>query len=343
MPLVSVIIPAYNAEKTLLETVQSVLKQTFTDLELIVIDDGSADSTLALLATVKDPRLTVYSYENGGLATARNRGIERSSGEFITFIDADDLWTPEKVECQVAALQKNLQSGVQSDDQSTAKRETSANKVGVAYSWTKAMDDSGELFYDGNADTYSGDVYAQLLRCNFITSGSNVMITRQAIASVGVFDNTLRYCEDWDYYLRLARQYSFVVVPHYQVLYRQTVGSHSSNVPKMEAAYARVCDRAFQNVPAHLQAQIQQLKPECLARVSQYLTQLALKSPEDKQSLRYAWGKLWQATCLWPKILLESKTRRLLVKLLVLGLSPSAGSKLLKRISVQRGSRCIKV
>jgi GT2 family glycosyltransferase len=339
MPLVSVIVPAYNAEKTLLETIQSVLQQTLTDFELIVINDGSTDSTLALLATIEDPRLTVFSYENGGLSAARNRGIERSSGEFITFADADDLWTPEKIESQVAALRKGVQKGVQSDTQPSTKENESVAKAGVAYSWTRSMDFSGQLFYDGNADVYSGDVYAQLLRCNFITSGSNVMITRQVIESTGVFDSTLRYCEDWDYYLRLAREWSFVVVPRYQVLYRQTEGSHSSNIANMEAAYAEVCDRAFQNVPAS----IQQLKPECLARVNQYLTELCLKKTKDHHSLHYARSKLWQAARLWPPILLESKTRRLLLKLIVLGLAPTAGAKLLKRISVQRGSRCIEV
>ncbi len=326
MPLVSIIVPAYNAEKTILETVQSVLQQTLIDFELIVINDGSTDGTLEVLSAVEDSRLTIFSYENGGLATARNRGIERSSGEFITFIDADDLWTPEKVESQVAALQQSIVN-------------ESEKKVGVAYSWTRAMDAAGELFYEGNADTHSGDVYAQLLRCNFISSGSNVMLTRAAIASSGVFDSSLRYCEDWDYYLRLARAWSFVVVPQYQVLYRQTVGSLSTNVPNMEAAYGLVCDRAFQDIPEH----IQRLKPECLARVNQYLTQLCLKSSDDRQSLRYARHKLWQATLLWPKILLESKTRRLLFKLIILGLSPVSGAKLLKRISVQRGSRCIEV
>jgi glycosyltransferase involved in cell wall biosynthesis len=325
-PLVSVIVPAYNAEKTILETVQSVLQQTFSEFELIVINDGSTDGTLEVLATVGDPRLAVFSYENGGLATARNRGVERSSGEFITFIDADDLWTPEKIESQVAALQQSMRS-------------ESGKKAGVAYSWTRSMDAGGELFYDGNADTFAGDVYAQLLRCNFISSGSNIMLTRQAIAATGVFDDGLRYCEDWEYYLRLAREWPFVVVPQYQVLYRQTRGSLSSNVLKMEAAYVQVCDRAFQNVPEA----IQKLKPECLARVNQHLTQLCLKSSDDRQSLLYAQHKLWQATLLWPKILLESKTHRLLFKLIILGLSPVSGAKLLKRISVQRGSRCIEV
>ena len=329
MPLVSVVIPAYNSEKTVLETVHSVLQQTLTDFELIVINDGSTDGTLAQLNTIKDSRLKVFSYQNGGLATARNRGIERACGSFVTFIDADDLWTPDKLEQQVKALQANP-------------------KAGVAYSWTKAMDHSGQLFYEGGSESYSGDVYAQLLRCNFITSGSNVMVTKAAIASSGTFDSTLRYCEDWDYYLRIARTWPFVCVQQYQVLYRQTAGSLSTNVPKMEEAYERVCDHAFKDVPQN----VQQIRPECLARVNQHLAQLYLKShglsgsssgQTDRSSLRGAAAKLWQAARLWPKILLDDKTKRLLVKLVILWLSPAQGSKFLKRLSMQRGSKYVEV
>lgn len=320
MPLVSVIIPAYNSEKTLLQTVDSVLNQTYQNLELIVINDGSTDNTLAQLETVEDSRLKVFSYQNGGLATARNRGIERASGDYLTFIDADDLWTPEKVEQQVDALQKQPDAG-------------------VAYSWTRAMDSTGTLFYDGNSESYTGDVYAPLLRCNFITSGSNVMITKAAIATSGIFDSTLRYCEDWDYYLRLARTWPFVVVPRYQILYRQTAGSLSTNVANMEAAYETVCDRAFKNVSPTIQA----LRPECLAHVKQYLAQLALKNACDRANLPVASRNLWQAVRLWPRILTETKTWKLLAKLLILWLVPNSGSQLLKKVSAKRGSEYVEV
>lgn len=95
---ISVIIPAYNSGNTILETIASVLEQTESDFELIVINDGSTDNTLELLETVRDDRLKIYSYPNGGLPTARNRGIANSNGEFISFLDADDLWTKDKLE-----------------------------------------------------------------------------------------------------------------------------------------------------------------------------------------------------------------------------------------------------
>ncbi|WP_329607065.1 glycosyltransferase family A protein [Planktothrix agardhii] len=103
MPLISVIIPAYNAEKTIQETIYSVLKQTWQDFELIVINDGSQDATLEVLSSIQDPRLRILSYSNAGLASSRNRGITEATGEYISFMDADDLWTPDKLEAQFQA------------------------------------------------------------------------------------------------------------------------------------------------------------------------------------------------------------------------------------------------
>ena len=120
VPTVSVVIPAYNPERTILETVESVLHQTFSDFELIVINDGSTDRTLDLLQTVQDSRLKIFSYSNGGLALARNRGISHAQGAYISFIDADDLWTIDKLELQLEALKQHPD-------------------MGVAYSWTCNM------------------------------------------------------------------------------------------------------------------------------------------------------------------------------------------------------------
>ncbi len=97
MPTISVVIPAYNAEKTILETIESAFQQTFTDFELIVIDDGSSDDTAELVNTIADDRLQLFSYENGSASVARNRGIAHASGAFIAFLDADNLWTPRFV------------------------------------------------------------------------------------------------------------------------------------------------------------------------------------------------------------------------------------------------------
>jgi glycosyltransferase involved in cell wall biosynthesis len=149
MASVSVIVPAYNAEKTILETIQSIQAQTFSDFELIVINDGSSDRTVELLSKINDPRLKVFSYENGGLPVARNRGIQRATGEFITFIDADDLWKPQKLEAQLKALHEYPEAG-------------------VAYSWTAFIDENSNFLYAWEPLHWQGNVYPQLLIRNFL-------------------------------------------------------------------------------------------------------------------------------------------------------------------------------
>lgn len=112
LPRISVIIPAYNSENTIIHTINSVLNQTFTDLELIVINDGSQDSTLDIVKQIQDPRIKVFSYSNAGGNVSRNRGLKLAVGEFVSFLDADDLWTPNKLESQLKALEKNLSAKV---------------------------------------------------------------------------------------------------------------------------------------------------------------------------------------------------------------------------------------
>lgn len=317
MPTISVIIPAYNAERTILETIASVQKQTFSDFELIVINDGSNDRTLELLNTIQDTRLKVFSYSNGGLPTARNRGISHATGEFITFLDADDLWTPDKLELQLAALQQHPGAG-------------------VAYSWTHYMNEKGESFHAGKPVFYEGNVYGKLLIGNFLDSGSNPLIRRQAIDSVGEFDPTLKSCEDWEYWLRLAARWHFVVVPKPQILYRQTSGAMSSQIEVMEKYHLIVIERAFQSVPPELQS----LKSQSIAYLYQFLAHLCLTRLPGASGAKQANQKLQTAIRLYPRILLNKKTLTLALKLLLIRvLSPKIASRLLQLGSKIRANR----
>src|SRR4028118_1289230 len=256
MPIFSVIIPVYNGEKTIQETIESVLNQTFTDFELIVINDGSQDSTLEIVERIQDSRLNVFSYPNAGQAASRNRGFSHASGEYISFIDADDLWTPDKLEAQLRALQDNPQAA-------------------VAYSWTKCIDESGQFSRRGSHISATGDVYGKLLLIDFIENGSNPLIRRQALIKVGSFDESLPAAEDWDMWLRLAACYEFVAVPSSQILYRQSANSWSANVLKQGAGSLQVMERAFNQAPESLQ----HLKPASLANIYKGLTFKALEGP----------------------------------------------------------------
>lgn len=317
MPLISVIIPAYNAERTILETIESVQQQTFSDFELIVINDGSTDRTLERLDTVEDPRLQIFSYSNGGLPVARNRGISHATGEFIAFLDADDLWTPDKLELQLAALQHRPEAG-------------------VAYSWTYFMDDQGKSFHVGEPIFFEGNVYAKLLVSNFIASGSNPLIRRQAIESVGEFDSTLRAAEDWDYWLRLAPRWPFVIVPKPQIFYRLSSGAMSSKVEVMEKYNLIVLERAFQLAPPELQY----LKNQSLANVYQYMTQLCLTRVIGSERTEHAAQKLQMAIRFYPQILQKRKTQTLLLKLLLLRIvSPKFANGFFQFITKLRATR----
>ena len=270
MPLISVIIPVYNGERTIQETIESVLNQTFSDLELIVINDGSQDSTLEIVSQVTDPRLKVFSYPNAGQAASRNRGFALASGEYISFIDADDLWTPDKLEAQLKALQANPQAA-------------------VAYSWSDYIDDNGQFLRRGSHITVNGDVYANLLLQDFLDNGSNPLICRQALTEIGGFNETLTPAEDWDLWLRLASRYHFVAVPSPQILYRVSAisTSASANVFKLERACLRVIEQAFAQAPVSLQY----LKKDSLANLYKYLIYKALEGfpvpKRGREALRF--------------------------------------------------------
>ncbi len=229
-PLISVIVPAYNAAATLRATLASVLNQTHSHLELWVIDDGSTDGTAERVEKLRrewqDDRLQVARFENGGQAVARNRGLDLSRGNYVSFLDADDTWTRTKLADQLAALQANP-------------------RAAVAYSWTDYVDDDGNKLHRGSYVALSGAVLGALVVVNFLENGSNPLVRREAIAQVGNFIPELVPSEDWDLWLRLAEQFDFVAVPKVQILYRVSPTSQSANVRRLERSCVACLNRAF--------------------------------------------------------------------------------------------------
>ncbi len=306
MPTISIIIPTYNAELTIVETIKSVQQQTFSDFELIVIDDGSRDRTLELIDSIADQRIRLFSYENGGVVVARNRGISHATGEFIAFLDHDDLWTPDKLELQLAALQQHQEAG-------------------VAYSWSLFFtDEKRESFYADEPIFFEGNVYEQFLVKNFIISASNPLIRKQAIESVGELDTSVPGADDWDYWIRLAAQCRFVVVPKPQLLYRQSSQAQSCNVEMMEKSILLVIEKAFQSAPLELQY----LKNKSLSYAYNYLAGMYLYRSTDADKVKRAGQKLQIAIRLYPKTLLDKKTQRFVRKWLVMRLiSPNVAKR----------------
>lgn len=295
MTLVSVIIPTFNSEKTIKETIESVLNQTLTNLEVIVINDGSQDSTLEIVKSINDSRIKVFSYLNAGANVSRNRGLTQATGEFVSFLDADDLWTPDKLETQLKALQENP-------------------KAAVAYSWTNSIDETGKFLRRGSYITANGDVYAKLLLLDFIESGSNPLIRREALATVGGFDESLPAAQDWDMWLRLAAKYHFIAVSSVQILYRVCHNSMSANMLRQESASLQVIEKSFAQAPQFLQY----LKKDCLGNRYKCLTFMALqRNPGRKEGIT-AIKFLTSAIKNDPSLLLKKALIKVLFKIVVM-------------------------
>ena len=297
MPVISIVIPAYNAERTILETIASVQKQTFADFELIVINDGSTDRTLDLLKTIEDDRLKVFSYSNGGSSTARNRGICKSTGEFIAFLDADDLWADDKLEMQLAALKEHPSAG-------------------LAYSWTYVMSEDGELLYPVEP-TLNGAVYADLLLYNFLSNGSNPLIRRQTIESIGEFCPDLESAEDWNYWLRIAAKWDIISVPKHHVFYRRSANSKSTKIDIIKKNTLRMLEEAFESAPP----EFQHLKKQSLSKTYQYYVEVYLKNINTSNSTgeidRIIYN-LWQGIFLYPASILGAYVQSMVAKTILI-------------------------
>lgn len=236
MSLVSVIIPVLNGEAAIAEALRSVLAQTHQELEILVIDDGSSDRTVAVAEAVGDRRIAVHSFENGGISTARNRGIALARGDYLSFLDHDDLWTADKLEKQVAALEANPLAG-------------------VAYSFTYHTDAKGKVIHGGFQDIVEGDVLEALFVRFLLQCGSNGLVRRRDCEAVGGFDESLFLSEDYDFFLRLAERCQFALVPEHQIFYRGRPESASNlHFVKLRHDTHRIINAAVARQPARLEA-----------------------------------------------------------------------------------------
>ncbi len=236
-PLVSVIMPAYNAASFIGAALESILSQTYPNLEVLVVDDGSTDCTadVVLQFAARDPRIILLRQLNKGVAAARNAAIHAARGAFIAPIDSDDVWSPQKIEKQVSRM---LQS---------------SSCVGLVYAWSVRIDANGGMIGLGSSPDLRGNVYAAFVYKNFC-SASAPLIRKICLDLVGSYDPSLREqgaegCEDIDLLLRIAERYQFELVPEYLVGYRQSEESMSRNLHSMERSFLLVMARARQRHP----------------------------------------------------------------------------------------------
>ncbi|MDY0041644.1 MAG: glycosyltransferase [Desulforhabdus sp.] len=230
---VSVIIPAYNHERFIATTVDSVLRQTHADLELIVIDDGSTDRTGAIVQAIEDPRIKYLYQNNQDAYNALNKGIALATGDFVAILNSDDVYAPNRLE-RLLRLQKETNAQclftdvIPIDDEGRALSDPE-------FGWN--------IWHQKNRDFYfkCHDLYTAFLKGNFMVTTSNLFLTRKAAVTVGPFA-PIRYLHDYDYIFRVML--SFPGQVHYldqeQLLsYR----IHSGNTLSEAAIIGREQDR----------------------------------------------------------------------------------------------------
>ena len=226
-PKITAVIPSYNSAGFLPEAVESVLSQSYADVELIVVDDGSVDDTSEVIGRYGDAVKYIYK-ENGGVSRARNTGIEAASGEFIAFLDADDAWLPQKLELQMKVIESRSDSLAAHTDFNIGDSEL--NVVGVTIS-DRGDDILEDLFLKGNV----------------IGTPSSVLVAKEVIEKTGGFDPDLSLCADWDMWIRIACETGFGYVDSPQIIYRQHDSNMSNDAKLLDVDSNLMFEKAFEN------------------------------------------------------------------------------------------------
>jgi glycosyltransferase involved in cell wall biosynthesis len=231
-PRVSVVLTTYNGASRgyLVEAIESVLNQSYPDYELLIVDDGSDDYTREQCSDYLGNSRVRYLYQaNKGLAGARNAGIQASCGEFICFLDDDDNWKPNKLQSQIDFIETRL---------------TGIENWGLVFTWLELIDSQGKVIsFRGKKD--KGSIFKKLVFENLIDAPSSVLVRRGVLEDIGLFDESLISCEDWDLWLRISKKYLVFPVKDYLVRYREHQNSMSANFDKMFASAKQVVDKAL--------------------------------------------------------------------------------------------------
>ncbi len=201
-PLVSVVVTTYNQAPYIEQALKSVFAQTYEPFEVIVVDDGSTDDTPIRLAAYKK-RVTYIRQKNQGVAGSRNTGIRQARGEFIAFLDGDDLWEPEKLSVQVTTALSHPQSGLIIVD---GIEFSDSGTVGTSLLFGECCDDLAE------DSVTTGRYYHQLLQGPFISTTSQVMVPARVFRAIGLSDGAFKGASDYDLYIRIATQFDFTII-----------------------------------------------------------------------------------------------------------------------------------
>jgi len=238
---VSVILPVYGSEKYIAEAVRSVLAQTFSNFELLIIDDGSPDRSVEICQQFTDPRIQIIQQQHRGVSGARNTGIRYAKGEYLAFLDGDDLWLPEKLEKQVAHLDNSP-------------------KVGLSFTRSAFVDETGKDLKTYQMPQLTGITAGYLLSSNPVGNGSTPVVRQevfQAIGTitaseeVGYFDESLRRAEDIECWLRIVIQTPWLIegIPEPLTLYRVNASGLSASLLQQQASWEAVVEKTRSYAP----------------------------------------------------------------------------------------------
>jgi glycosyltransferase involved in cell wall biosynthesis len=211
-PKVSVIIPVYNSERFIKETIESVLNQTCQDFEIIIIDDGSIDKSAEIIKSFTDRRILYIYQKNEGVSAARNKGISASKGEYIAFLDHDDLWLPKKLEEQISVLRAD-------------------SEIGLVYSDCYYVNIEKEMmkrFFE-QSKPYRGAVFPEFFMSNFIPCLTAV-VRKDVFKKVGLFNPGFSISEDYDLFLRIAELFKVEYIDMPLAKYRIHETNFSKNI-----------------------------------------------------------------------------------------------------------------
>jgi len=247
--LVSVIIPNYNYAHYLPAAIDSVFGQTYPNLEVIVVDDGSTDHSKEVLAGYGDRVVSVFQ-QNQGVSAARNNGVRASSGELIAFLDADDVWLPTKVAQQVQRFDNDA-------------------ALGLVHVGVDEVDTRGNSLIT-RLDGLSGQVEKELIMLtsrSIFGGGSGLMVPRRVFDEVGGFDQGLSTSADWDIFYQICERYPVEFVPEILLKYRVHDSNMHGNVPVMEHDMTRAFEKAFRRPRPEVAA----IKNQAYGRLHQIL------------------------------------------------------------------------
>jgi glycosyltransferase involved in cell wall biosynthesis len=200
---IDVVIPAYNASRFIEETIRSLLAQTYLPRKIIIVDDGSTDNTVEIIKSFKSELIELISVENGGVSRARNIGIKASEAEYVSFLDADDIWEPSKLEAQLRQLKQKPEAG-------------------VCYAGSQLINDAGVEIKNTTGTPYvRGKVFEDIVFYErpIYGSASSVIVSRDILLQTDLFDETMQFSEDVDLWAHLAllTEFEYVTQPYVKI------------------------------------------------------------------------------------------------------------------------------